>query len=648
MKTYRLFCLCWLCVAALSGVAQTGGVLSRAICTSTCSGNLGENIFPNGDFGQGVPNVVPVNPGFAPGYSYQTNPPPGDGSYTISNSTVNWGLFAATTWIKIEDNGPEPNGYMMVVNASYQPGLFFEKKVAVCENTLYEFSVDVIAMNNAFNDPTIIKPQLAFEIDGKQVCNTNNIPIDATWHTYRFSFSTAPGASEVALGMRNIAPGGYGNDLAIDNISFRACGPDIDVPATAFFCAGQPLTIQAGIADPPYMPVYVQWQAFSPTSNAWENLPGATTPSLTLPQPGDGETYRVVVAGALGNLALPHCRAVSQPAELLLEDLSDFAIGGADTILCNGAPALLKAGAFAAYQWSSGAGQSTLAAPLPGWYAVTVTSANGCTATDSLYVYEAELSAEARWTEPGCAGDTTGWIRFEQRQGNGGPVQFVLNEGAPQAQPLFAGLGAGAYVASVRDSLGCQFDVPLTLQDPPALLLALGEDRDLLVCDSLRLRVQSNFPLLQYQWSPPVGLSCVDCPEPVAMPTAPTVYRLTAFDERGCPGADSLLIRVLPRLDVYAPNVFLRDFSENGPNHSFTLSLSKSATQVRRLAVFDRWGNLVFLAENQAPGAAALVWDGTARDGRLLEAGVFVWSAEVEFTDGSRHRFEGDVLLLQR
>ncbi|MBK7939178.1 MAG: hypothetical protein IPJ82_19820 [Lewinellaceae bacterium] len=114
-------------------LAQTDPLLINANCISTCTGNLGDNIFPDGDFGSGLPNVIPVNPNLAPGYTYQKNPPPNDGSYSIANSTVGWGSFAANTWIKIEDKGPEPNGYMMVVNASYQPGLFYQKVVQVCE-----------------------------------------------------------------------------------------------------------------------------------------------------------------------------------------------------------------------------------------------------------------------------------------------------------------------------------------------------------------------------------------------------------------------------------------------------------------------------------------------------------------------------------
>lgn len=169
-----------LCLLQMCGAMAQSGLLEN--CTSACHGSLGENIYPNGDFGFGLPNVVPINPGLAPGYTYQTNPPPNDGLYTIANSTAPWGWFAANVWINIEDNGPEPNGYMMVVNASYPPGLFFQQSVAVCENTLYEFSVDVI---NIFKQQFqgSIKPNLSFMIDNVALCETGDIPIDEQWHT---------------------------------------------------------------------------------------------------------------------------------------------------------------------------------------------------------------------------------------------------------------------------------------------------------------------------------------------------------------------------------------------------------------------------------------------------------------------------------
>src|SRR5690606_1461919 len=112
---------------------------------------------------------------------------------------------------------------------------------------------------------------------------------------------------------------------------------------------------------------------------------------------------------------------------------------------------------------------------------------------------------------------------------------------------------------------------------------------------------------------------CTACPEPVAMPLATVLYTLLVEDERGCPGSDSVRIAVLPRLDVYAPNVFRQDISGSDLNNAFTLFTSKSAIRIHRLEIFDRWGELVFSRENEIPGSTALLWDGTDFRGKLLD-----------------------------
>lgn len=615
-------------------------------CKSTCTGNLGENIFPDGDFGQGVANVLPGNPGLAPGYSYVTNPPPNDGSYTITNNTSNWGWFAAEFWINIMDKGPEPNGYMMVVNASYQPGLFYEKTVAVCENTLYEFSIDVINLNEP-GTGTYILPNVAFQIDGNMVCETNAVPLDKTWYSYRFSFTTSPGQTLATLSLRNNAPGGIGNDLAIDNISFRACGPEIGLPSISQYCEGQPLSLNASLTNSPYTTTFYQWQTKPAGASVWADLPGATGLSYNETNPVTGNEYRLVVANSAGNLALPNCRAVSAPLLAELQDLSAFAIAGEDTIVCNGAPATLEAGNYADYQWSTGANGPTVQTDTPGWYAVTITSAIGCVASDSLYVYEVNLAASATWTDPLCFGDSTGTAEAGGVQGGVGPIRYALDGGPFQSTPFLDNMAAGQHVLTVSDSLQCRFDIPFTLSDPSRFEVSLGGDQSMYVCDSLLLNGTANMPAVQYQWQPSDGLDCTDCPTPLAMPMNTTTYWLTVTDATGCTAVDSLTLTVLPRLDVYGPNVFVQDVSNNGENNHFTIYTSKSATMVRRLMIFDRWGELVFSRKDLLPGDRDLRWDGTDFRGKAMDTGVFVWVAEVEFTDGQARVFSGDVTLLQ-
>lgn len=58
---------------------------------------------------------------------------------------------------------------------------------------------------------------------------------------------------------------------------------------------------------------------------------------------------------------------------------------------------------------------------------------------------------------------------------------------------------------------------------------------------------------INYEWSPSAGLSCTDCPNPVAKPDQTTTYTVTATDSYGCSVTDSITIEVLPVFP--APNV---------------------------------------------------------------------------------------------
>lgn len=53
-----------------------------------------------------------------------------------------------------------------------------------------------------------------------------------------------------------------------------------------------------------------------------------------------------------------------------------------------------------------------------------------------------------------------------------------------------------------------------------------------------------------YDWSPQAGLSCSDCPNPIAMPDQTTTYFMTATDSYGCTVSDSILLEIIPTLDA--------------------------------------------------------------------------------------------------
>ena len=75
---------------------------------------------------------------------------------------------------------------------------------------------------------------------------------------------------------------------------------------------------------------------------------------------------------------------------------------------------------------------------------------------------------------------------------------------------------------------------------------------------------------VSYRWSPGDGLSCTDCPNPIASPSQTTMYHLHTTDVNGCLGVDSVLVSV-----------------ENCQNDSlFTLHLIPSCVgQIERISI---------------------------------------------------------------
>src|ERR1700730_1300179 len=196
-----------------------------------CTGSLGDPVVLI-NFGSGN-NPGPPLSAATTFYTYYSNDCPADGQYTVRNSTAN--CFNNTWYNLIEDHTPnDVNGYFMLVNASVQPGDFYVDTVrGLCPSTTYEFAawvINVLKPSACGGGGT--NPNLTFKIEtpsGTQLAkyNTGDIPqlTAPEWKQYGLFFKTEVNSTDVVVRITNNAPGGCGNDLALDDISFRPCGP---------------------------------------------------------------------------------------------------------------------------------------------------------------------------------------------------------------------------------------------------------------------------------------------------------------------------------------------------------------------------------------------------------------------------------------
>ncbi len=617
---YCRFLLLTLCLAVFPSVFSWSQEL--------CSGNLGENIFADGDFGSGLANILPVDPGIAPGYTYTTNTPLPDGFYLITRHSGSWPTYPS--WLTIPDNSTDPNGYMMVVNASFAPGAFYDQTIGgLCDNTTYEFSADIINMIRA-GVADHIQPNISFYLNGELQFNTGNVPQDEKWHTYGFTFQTQPGETEVRLVLRNNAPGGIGNDLALDNISFRACGATAFVNAeeTIFLCADENTPVPI-IADINADNASIQWQLSRDEGAIWVDIPGATAGQVLHDDFRVGTyQYRYLSAGSEAALANFKCRIVSDV--LTVEVLPDeYAVS--DTI-CQGNTYLFGGQAL----------------ETSGTYTADLISSRGCDSmvTLQLTVLPNMLETTLETTPPTCPTNSDGRISILNVRGGSPPYDYFLGTRF-SSDGAFKGLPEGQYLLHTEDRFGCHAEdsVSLLVADPfridagPDLLLDFGEI-------AASVQVTGTQPIDRLSWSPPDYLDCADCTQTSITGVRDLTYIITAFNGDDCQATDTLQVTLGdPEPRIYIPNVFSPN--NDGINDRFQLfprgNVVRSIVSFR---IFDRWGNLLYEEKDQLPGGTEHGWNGQS-NGKEVPDGAYLFSCELELFEGSRWQKAGAFTLIK-
>ena len=203
---------------------------------------------------------------------------------------------------------------------------------------------------------------------------------------------------------------------------------------------------------------------------------------------------------------------------------------------------------------------------------------------------------------------------------------------------------AGVYTDVFTNQFNCDSTIRTELIIRPLLHLFFDEESLLLSPgDSVQLRPQSNFAIDTFFWISSSADFCQTCLEPFVSPRQTTSYTITASDENGCSATAVIEVLIDLKLPVYLPNAFSPN--DDGINDYFLPLGGQQLVLIRRLQVFDRWGGLLYDQTDLPPNGNS-GWDGRA-NGRPLQAGVYVYLAEVELIDGSTTLLSGEVLLVR-
>ncbi len=357
------------------------------ICANTIGVNAIGTEF-NGTFGSGPTRNRGVSANVPVGYTYAPFDAnmPNDYYYGIANNTStrlgysttnSWAIPDASSpshrvfsvWDIIGDhtgavsptlgNPPADTvannnaGYMLVINAAYRIDSAFQQTISgLCPNTYYEISCwmrnicskcgcdsngkgatnssgPVYYIPTGTGDSSGVKPNLTFEVNGIDYYSTGNLEYNGQWIKKGFTYLTGPTQTSFILKFFNNAPGGGGNDWALDDISVSTCSPNMaySPSASPIVCMDNPVALSDTIRSFFNNYTYYKWQRSTDGGLTWTDVTGPLGPATpvwngtaweyityyTVLPPmtslaNSGDMYQAVVATTLANLANVNCR----------------------------------------------------------------------------------------------------------------------------------------------------------------------------------------------------------------------------------------------------------------------------------------------------------------------------------------------------
>ena len=354
-EVYKNYGICANLVGSNGILSEFGGTFGSGNTKDrTASGKVPANYtytpFATGnpaDYKYGISNNTSANNGA----NYSINPSdPAAANRVFSVWDItgdHTGAASATAGnLPADVNGGQSGGYMVVINAAYRTDTAFLDTVKnLCPNTYYEYSAwfrnvcrmcgsDSIGISSSAagyiptgpGDSSGVHPNLTFNINGYDYYSTGDILYTGQWIKKGFTYLTGPAQTQMIISIRNNAPGGGGNDWAIDDIGVATCTPNLVLnPSTPTIniCYGDGRSLAADVKS--YFDNYTEytWEKSTDSGLTWvstgfngtgtplyngtEYVYTAVGPSFIADSSAHRNLYRLRVASTASNIADPLC-----------------------------------------------------------------------------------------------------------------------------------------------------------------------------------------------------------------------------------------------------------------------------------------------------------------------------------------------------
>ena len=285
------------------------------------------------------------------------------------------------------------------------------------------------------------------------------------------------------------------------------------------------------------------------------------------------------------------------------------------------------------YAWDNGGNTAQITGLAAGTYTLTVTDLDGgCTVTGSIDIIEPAAITASLTASYACApslGSATATAT------GGTPGYSYLWTSSAETTATATNLDSAMQIVNITDINGCTYIDSIQVNVYPQATAIARTDTTIVRGDCVRLNVSSG---VAYSWLPDYELTCADCKDPIACPTVPTDYCVSAIDSNGC--ADSACVKIGIEIicgDVFVPSAF----SPNNDNENDLECVYSDCMESMVFTIYNRWGEVVFETSDMN-----ICWDGTWK-GKELNTAVFVYRLEGFLINGEQVSQKGNISLIR-
>ncbi|MBK6890339.1 MAG: gliding motility-associated C-terminal domain-containing protein [Sphingobacteriales bacterium] len=275
--------------------------------------------------------------------------------------------------------------------------------------------------------------------------------------------------------------------------------------------------------------------------------------------------------------------------------------------------------------------------------------ATGCSYAANINITVTEQPSAAFTTNATtiCIGESITFTPSGNIAGGNGTWDFGgLGSANATSEQSFTFNEAGNFIISFTvDNNGCT-DTQTQAVEVSGVTVKTIDDTQILAGTTLELTTQATSALngtLSFAWTDAMQLITdltMQSPSITSNEAGEFLFTITATDQYGCSATDEVTVKVIKENKVIAPNAFTPN--SDGKNDVFNLVGSNITSY--SLAVYDRWGTLLFENPNATPTSGG--WDGT-KNGKLMDVGTYVYSAKVTFGDGKTKEIKGNIALIR-